>query len=127
LVVTPHNKVLLVQHRGSKQWNLPGGGVQRKEGLKTAAVRELKEEAGLTLAPETLTLFGCYTSHREGKKDCVVVYKTHTHGEDVPIRENVEILDAAFFSVSALPAATSPGTRRRIEAYWNNTPDEDQW
>jgi 8-oxo-dGTP pyrophosphatase MutT (NUDIX family) len=39
---------------GIARWFVPGGGVEEGEDLLTAAVRELAEETGLAIAPETL-------------------------------------------------------------------------
>jgi len=46
---------------------------------------------------------------------------------DAIFLENLEIVNAAFFPAETLQPETSPGTRRRIEAYRNKTPDGDRW
>ena len=55
-----HDSVLLVRHAGGAhagQLSLPGGGIELGEGWQQAAVRRLKLESGVTVAPGELTLF----------------------------------------------------------------------
>lgn len=40
--------VLVVKETGRNSWDLPGGGMDHGEGIKTALARELKEEVNLT-------------------------------------------------------------------------------
>ncbi|MEV0445475.1 NUDIX hydrolase [Streptomyces spectabilis] len=54
LIRNPHGDVLLVKprykHAEAKQgWQLPGGGAHAGEAIAAAAVREVKEETGLTV------------------------------------------------------------------------------
>ena len=53
-VIRSDGRILLVPHyetdAGQVQWNLPGGKVGFGESLQQAAVREVKEEAGITAA-----------------------------------------------------------------------------
>lgn len=44
------NRVLMVKHRqnGEEYWILPGGGIERGEAPAEAAVRELREECGIS-------------------------------------------------------------------------------
>lgn len=41
------NRVLLVRDRGHKKFSLPGGGVEFRESVLTACIRELHEELGV--------------------------------------------------------------------------------
>lgn len=43
------NKILMVKNNKYNNWSLPGGGVEEGETLAMAAVREAKEETGLTV------------------------------------------------------------------------------
>ena len=118
LVVDDDGAVLLVRHSyGPDTWHLPGGGVKRRESLAQAVLRELSEEVGLRVegGDSSLDLFGAYSNLQEGKSDHITVFVVRgwTRREVDP----AEITAAAFFPPDALPANTSPGTRRRIEEF----------
>src|SRR5215217_7073430 len=46
--LTPEGKLVLVRLTYAPGWRLPGGGVGRGEELEAAALRELREEIGMT-------------------------------------------------------------------------------
>jgi len=46
-VIRRRGRVLLVQTRRDRRWNLPGGAIERGEGPRRAARREIEEETGL--------------------------------------------------------------------------------
>jgi 8-oxo-dGTP diphosphatase len=56
-------QVLLIQRRWDPYigcWALPGGHVDRGETARHAAARELREETGIHIQPDTLTEIGVY-------------------------------------------------------------------
>ena len=57
-IVLRNNQVLLVRDLGKKTYSLPGGGANRNEPALAAAVRELKEELGMS-AYKAERLFKC--------------------------------------------------------------------
>ena len=68
-------KVLLAQHSGHKGWDFPKGHIEKGEGAKEAAVREVEEETGVKAevvekAGETQYFY------KEGKEK---VFKTVTY------------------------------------------------
>lgn len=48
LVYNDEGKVLVVKEVGREWWDLPGGGMDHKESIKSAIARELKEEVNLS-------------------------------------------------------------------------------
>jgi len=48
------DELLIIQESYREQWSLPGGGIRADETPQAAAIREVKEEVGITLAREEL-------------------------------------------------------------------------
>src|SRR3954453_5276526 len=48
LALTPERRIVLVKLRYAPGWRLPGGGMQPGEDPRTAVLRELREEIGMT-------------------------------------------------------------------------------
>lgn len=48
LALTPEGRIILVKLRYAPGWRLPGGGLHAGESLECAAIRELREEIGMT-------------------------------------------------------------------------------
>jgi 8-oxo-dGTP diphosphatase len=69
-------RFLVVRHSYSdpKRWGLPGGGYRPdRETPAEAAAREVAEELGLTLAPDTLTELETVTTTLEAKRDILTI------------------------------------------------------
>jgi 8-oxo-dGTP diphosphatase len=69
-------RFLVVRHSYSdpKRWGLPGGGYRPdRETPAEAAAREVAEELGLTLAPNTLAELETVTTTLEAKRDTLTI------------------------------------------------------
>ncbi len=118
-------RVLLIRHSYVEGWHLPGGGVGRGETLADAAMRELREEAGL-VADRPAQPLGIYARFRNGASDHVAVFvMTGWRGAVKP--DGVEILEARFFPLDRLPAGLSPATGRRLEEFLGRRPIAERW
>ena len=116
LLVTDH-RILLVQHRKSLTWNLPGGGKKKKENAEHCAIRELYEETHIHIHDSDF-LLGTYESTRGGKQDTIFIYvKYIPYAIDPRSKHDLELTGAAWYSFDNLPPTTTPATRARIEEY----------
>jgi ADP-ribose pyrophosphatase YjhB (NUDIX family) len=102
---------------------LPGGGVHMFEAPERAAAREVREELGCGVAD--LAFVATYASTHEGKRDTVHLYRARIAG---PVRiDEVEVAEARFFALDALPDKVSPATLRRIEEYRGARAVSEAW
>lgn len=127
-------KVLLLNTRGelllirnsygdSRAFVLPGGGIRPFETPAAAALREVREEVGI--AAKRLTALSVHQSQAEGKRDTVHLFSAYS--ADMPIPDGVEVAEARFFPLGALPETVSAATLRRIGEFRGERPVDAAW
>ena len=101
-VISYGREVLLVRlNYAHKQWAFPGGGVGRGEDWKTAALREAKEETGITLTDAVE--IGEYVNTVVYKIDTVHIFHSKLSVKINPTADGMEIAEAAWFPIDQLP------------------------
>lgn len=118
-------RVLLVKHTYLAGWWLPGGGVDRGETTQDAAVRELREETGLT-ASVPARLISVHSNERFFRGDHVLVYGVDAYevGERT---SHGEIAEIGWFSPQALPEDAHRSTRERLAEIFGARTASHQW
>jgi ADP-ribose pyrophosphatase YjhB (NUDIX family) len=89
---------------------LPGRGVRPWEQPAAAAEREIREELGCI--PDGLKAVTTHLTSAEGKRDIVYLFEAKLGG--LPRPDGIEVIEASFFQVDALPETISPATARRL-------------
>jgi ADP-ribose pyrophosphatase YjhB (NUDIX family) len=119
VVLDRDRRIALVRHTYVGQWYLPGGGVKKGESTEDALRRELAEEVAL-YEVTVERILGVYHSRREAKDDHIVVFIVSAETDpaaSLPTADSLEIAQAGWFALDALPADLSPATARRIAEY----------
>jgi ADP-ribose pyrophosphatase YjhB (NUDIX family) len=120
VVLRRGDEVLLVRHTYGRRadWDLPGGFLNDGEAPQDAVLRELVEEVALTA--ERPVALGTILLRSSGRRDTVHCFAADLRGDPAgPKIDEGEIAQAGWFARDALPAATSPYTRRMVaRAYW---------
>lgn len=87
-IVGDDGTVLAIQRRDNKQWEPPGGILELDEGPLDGLRREVLEETGLHIEPETLT--GVYKNMPQGI--IALVFRCHvTGGSAHPSKESNKV------------------------------------
>jgi 8-oxo-dGTP diphosphatase len=111
-VVEHDGRWLMIRNTyGRAHWTFPGGGIDAGETPEHAAIREVEEEVGITLA--TVEPIGDYFSDREYKRDTVFCFRATFDGPDVVI-DPAEIAESAWVDPSALPDFRAPSVDRIV-------------
>lgn len=118
--------VFLIRHTYVPGWQLPGGGVEPDETMGEALERELFEEGNiaLTAPPELRSL---HANRRSSRRDHVALYLITAFAQREPKRPDLEIAEAGFFPLDALPEMTTPSTRRRLAEVFEGKAPSPFW
>ena len=102
-VITRDPEVLLVRHTYGPEtrWELPGGGVKRREEPRAAARREAHEELGVDI--EDWRPLGDMFERIVGKRDTLWCYTAPAGDREIVI-DGTEIAEARWFRRDELPA-----------------------
>ena len=118
--------VFLIRHTYVPGWQLPGGGVESGETAEQALRRELMEEGNIELTA-TPVLRSLHFNRQSSRRDHVAFYLVTDCRQTAPKRPDAEIAESGFFKLDALPADTTPATRRRIAEVFNGEPASAYW
>lgn len=112
LAFTPEGKVVLVKLRYAPGWRVPGGGRHPGEPAEEAALRELREEIGMS-AHGRVRLACELEEAVDFKRDLAALLIV----EDVAYRPRWtwEVQEVGEFSLTNLPRDTTPSTLGWIE------------
>ncbi len=100
IIADENHRIVLVRRRiepGSGKWVFPGGYVDRGESLVEAAIREAREECGLTVRIDRLVNLYSYP----GRTVIIVVYAATALGGI--LRPDEESSEAALFERTEIP------------------------
>ena len=120
------NAVFLVLHTYVPGWQLPGGGVESGETALQALARELGEEGNIELGGMPV-LKSIHFNRQASRRDHVALYLVASFRQTAPKRPDREIAEAGFFPLDALPAETTPATRRRLAEIFGGEPAAEDW
>lgn len=125
MAFNPSGELLLIRNTYGARHHflLPGGGIERRESPVDAAARELQEETGIQA--ERLQARATYFSAAEGKNDTIHLFTALATQPPKPC--GIEVEEARFFALDALPPNVSAATRRRIEEYRGERPIDGSW
>ncbi len=125
MVFNPAGELLLIRNSYGRTHLhvLPGGGIGRRETPEAAAAREVREEVGLEV--RRLVRVSEHFNGAEGKRDTITLFTALADG--TPSIDNLEVEEARFFPLDALPATVSKATLRRIAEHCGERARDGRW
>lgn len=108
LVFNEKNEILLNLRTDTNNWGIPGGSMELYETIEETAIRELKEEAGISAEElELVTVLSgkdYYFEYPNGDKLCtvIVLFKVKNYSGTVKASDK-ESKELNFFALDKLP------------------------
>ena len=112
LVFNDKKELLLNLRTDTNTWGIPGGSMELYETIEEAAIRELKEETGITAEKlELVTVLSgkdFYFEYPNGDKMCTVIilFKVLNYNGEIKVSDN-ESKALKFFPLTNLPVMES--------------------
>jgi 8-oxo-dGTP pyrophosphatase MutT (NUDIX family) len=125
LIFDQQDRLLLQRRQDNQQWGLIGGSMEIGESLAETAIREAKEEIGLTL--DQLDWFDLFSGqeliyelpHGDVVVNVTAVYISRQYRGTLKIAQE-EVSEIRFFELSKLPQNISPPDKPIIKKYLNS-------
>ena len=119
----PDGEVLVVRTwLGLQRWSLPGGGIDKGESEKDAAVREVHEETGVQIRAEDLVFLG-EVQMDEAPHVTLKIYEAQVASKQLPklsLFHRLEITDRRWWS-----GGVSENTGSSLQWYLDRTSREN--
>lgn len=119
-ILNSKKELLMLHRKDNKKWTMPGGTLEFGESMVDCALREVKEESGLTV--KIKDIIGTYTdpnirvaySDGEVRQEFTIVYYGEANGFEVKLdEESSNFVWVSLDEVMGLPLADSQ--KRRIK------------
>ncbi len=118
IIINERQEVLFVKGTISDwRWSLPGGGIEKGEDPKTAAIRELYEEIGIRVDDKVVQKIGIIQKGDNAIPYTAHIFKaelTHVALPERPVNV-MEIAEIAWFGQSIQPEKLSKVTQKAME------------
>ena len=122
VITDDHGRALLIQRRDNHHWEPPGGVLELDEAIEDGLRREVREETGLDIEPDTLT--GVYKNMNRGI--IALVFRCKVTGGELTANDevtdfrwadesNIRQLASQAYAVrilDAVRASTAPAVRQ---------------
>jgi len=110
LIFIKNGQLLCTRSRGKAKFYLPGGKRRTRENDAQTLIREIREELGVDILPDTIKYFGTFEAQADGKSSGVIVRETcyfaKFSGEPKP---SAEIEELAYLSYDDKSQTTPVG------------------
>lgn len=72
-IIIRNGKIAMLHSRKYNYYKLPGGGIEPEETLEDTLIREVREESGLIVKPETIKEFGYVRRIEKGRYEDIFI------------------------------------------------------
>lgn len=86
-IIIRKNEISMIYSKKRGYYKIPGGGIEQGEDNVTAMIREVKEEVGLIVIPETVREFGYVHRIQKGKHEPIFIQDNFYYICDVETRQ----------------------------------------
>lgn len=90
IIAGKDGKLALVYSKKMKYYKFPGGGMEEEEEREAALVREVKEETGLIVIPETIKEYGCVLRMQRSDKQEHTIFEQKNYYYTCRTKETVQ-------------------------------------
>lgn len=90
IIAGKDGKLALVYSEKMKYYKFPGGGMEEEEEREAALVREVKEETGLIVIPETIKEYGCVLRMQRSDKQEHTIFEQKNYYYTCRTKETVQ-------------------------------------
>ena len=126
-IIFKGDKIALVYATNEKYYKFPGGGIHDDEDKREALLREVKEEVGLTVIPESITEYGSVLRRQKSDKDPDTVFEQENYYYRCEVKDEAGTQnldeyekDAGFMLVYAdIDEAIKTNGEYRSECFFN--------